>query len=279
MRTTLSAVLVIAFALVATTARAAALDPEERPLAGIAAGRVLSPDGRPVPGAFVSAIHVLDPTDPYAAYLLQAGKQGYAEHSESIAPGARDLVWIIVPRPGVTVRGRITGPDGRPVEGVKVGQYGHWTRSSASGSFAVEIPAYQTEILVRKEGYALLRLPRGSGEPLDVHLDAGATVTGRITGLTLEERARASIFVTPLRQDQPFIGQDGLGITNGRGTFRISHFPPGDWQIAVGVDGRVGRGKLTLAPGQTAASIDIAVPATPEVVVCTPPAPQARKPQ
>jgi len=102
-------------------------------------GRVLSPDGQPVPGADVYAIHILDPSSgsgyiPTVTRTDAAGRFSYERiedglytftaSSPDFARGALKRVTVpadgrldgleIVLQPGASISGRVVTPDGKP---------------------------------------------------------------------------------------------------------------------------------------------------------------------
>src|SRR6185369_1679583 len=104
-----------------------------------ASGRVLSPDGQPVPGAYVFAIHILDPTSGssyiptvtradaagrFSYELIEDGLYTFAATSQDFARGALKGVTVpaggrldgleVVLKPGATITGRVLTPDGKP---------------------------------------------------------------------------------------------------------------------------------------------------------------------
>lgn len=103
-------------------------DPQGRPIAGATARTffftnlpvVTGPDGR----------FEIDGVNPVAdSHSLQVTHPDYPAVSTNFEPGAAgEIVYLdIVLSPGTDVFGRVTGPDGKPVEGVQVGN----TRSGA----------------------------------------------------------------------------------------------------------------------------------------------------
>lgn len=119
----------------------------------------------------------------------------------------------------------------------------------------------------------LVLKPQPEGQPAAVEVRRApgvATVTGRISGLSAAELTR--IQVNALTADPGRLRLESLrGTTDGRGVFRIEHLAPGIWKVAAGLDdGRFAAGNVTIAPGQTAAVLDLTVLATAPVQVCTP---------
>jgi hypothetical protein len=251
--------------------------------AGAVAGRVVSPEGKAIPGALLALNAARQPLDAEGRFhaavpagtpvSLYAEAEGYTAVNRIVWPGD-DVEIVLAPQPVTEVRGRVLGPDGRPVAGAGVGPYGFLGRTAADGTFAVKLPPGNTEDLfqVRKPGFAPVTVPASAwrdGASIEVRLEAGATITGRISGLSAIELTRVQIDALTADPDAP-VGESVPGTTDGRGAFRIDHLAPGIWKVAAGLDGRFAEGKVTIVPGQTAVTFDLAVPATAPVQVCTP---------
>jgi hypothetical protein len=240
-------------------------------------GRVVTPDGKPAARAAVHDLDSVQSTEAdgdgrfrlgwiplnYPFVSLQAVWQGSSGGASQVPSGTKDLVLVLRQKAGEPVRGRILDPEGRPVAGAHLA--GSAAGSGANGSFVLDVPPGTNTIWVRKLGYASLWVPvPNDGRPLDLRLDTGATVTGRITGLTAAEETQVQITARHLDGPSVLVLNDGWGTTDGRGSFRIAHLAPGVWEVAASLDGRVGKFRLSL-PGQTAATLDFAVSASPPV--------------
>ena len=250
-------------------------------------GRVLTPDGKPAARAAVHDLDSVQSTEAdaegrfhlgwiplsYPFVTLQAVWQGSSGGASQVPSGTKDLTVVLRPKHGEQVRGRVLDPEGRPVAGAHLA--GSAAGSGADGSFVLDVSPGLDVFWVRKLGYASLWVPfPKDGRPVDLRLDTGATVTGQITGLTAAEEARVEVIAKRLDGPTNLLLNDGWGTIDGRGAFRIAHLAAGVWEVTAGLDGRVGVSRLTLVPGQTAATVDLAVAASPPVIVCTPAAPE-----
>jgi protocatechuate 3,4-dioxygenase beta subunit len=227
------------------------------------AGRVLDPDGRPVPGARVvvdAAIPggVRAVSDREGRYRLEAVAAG--QHWLSAArPGATLRAVVRVHLPSVerldlvllgtaTLRGRVTDArTGNPIEGARVvaGTGNGWDeqRQSASaptdaaGGYAIETlrPGRIMFVTVEKDGWIQaepsdhrIRLEEAGGAVVDLEMLPAARIEGVVTG-----------------PDGPVVGaevsaagSDGVpGVTDLAGRYRLTPLRGGEVRVVVGAAG------------------------------------------
>lgn len=182
-----------------------------------ATGRVLSPDGEPVPGALVYAIHILDPSGDgaYPAKAVHADASGrfsydslddglytFTAHSPDYArgivkgvtvpPGGRiDDLEIVLER-GEAITGQVITADGKPAAGARVEslELMRSTITDAEGLFRLAgIPrgTPRVGLIASREGYETAReitAPGASG----VILVLAPKVTVQVRGRVLAEQ-------------------------------------------------------------------------------------------
>jgi Carboxypeptidase regulatory-like domain len=154
--------------------------------------------------------------------------------------------------------GRVLGPDGAPIERALVypGSGGEtWTL--ADGSFELQLPpGEETDLWVSKTGFALHQsqvhpdtVPAGG---LEIRLEHGGTVTGRVLGLNPEERSR--------RIEVQLTGTDGPALSTSLrsdATFQFDHVAPGAWDLRVSTSARFAETSLVLAPEPAEVAVEI----------------------
>ena len=260
----------------------------------VVSGRVLDASGLAVDGARLSVVEqgaagpmrfgrglVISGGDgSYRLEGVEPGQRSVAAEHEDYPRAVRDLevrpgdnrLDIRLGR-GVEVEGLVLDVAGRPVEGAAVelvaaGSFrgGSQATSDAAGAFrfvGVAPGAYRLQ--GRKPGFATASLPEEvqvGALPvggLELRLDAGGAIRGRLVGLTPEEISRARVLALP--------GTGGSGVrldlAAGRvdytGEYRIEPLAPGDWTVIAEVSdgGRRAQGRATLAPGTSEAVLDL----------------------
>jgi protocatechuate 3,4-dioxygenase beta subunit len=251
-------------------------------------GRVVDGEGRPVAGAWVRPVedrgvrtfgrisasattdgdgrYVLDglPTGPRSiAAEDDQGRRGVGEIDVRAGENRLDIRLS----GGAEVAGRVVDAEGAPVAGAEVmllaGGRG-WTRrqttTGGDGGFrfeAVEDGEYR--VRASKQGHATAESEpvRVAGAPvggLEVRLQAGGAIVGRVLGLEADALARVEIAAArtqamdykPTRVDY-------------EGRYRIAPVAPGEWRVWAEVPntGRRAEGRVTLAPGASEATLDL----------------------
>jgi protocatechuate 3,4-dioxygenase beta subunit len=155
------------------------------------------------------------------------------------------------------VQGRVVGPDGAPVEQALIAAFGAQTWSLPDGSFELRLPPGEAmEIQVNKPGFALLSATVDPANPppggIELRLEHGTTVAGRVLGLAAAEREpRTEIQLA----DE---GDTRLhSALRSDGTFQIDHVAPGTWEVQVLTETRTAHLSLVVEPGQTEVSVEI----------------------
>jgi Carboxypeptidase regulatory-like domain len=181
---------------------------------------------------------------------LIALKKGYAVgRAKLAASGTAGAVVITLPR-GLAVKGRVTSTDGRPLGDVAISvaeagpilsfqslaslrdkDAAAWARTDADGRFALQLQPVVHQLFFSKQGRAPKLVdgfdPR-AGEDLDVVLDAGTEIRGRVVrsdgrgvggaNVTLQDRAQT-------------LG--GTALTEADGSFAIADLAPGAYELQV----------------------------------------------
>jgi uncharacterized GH25 family protein len=258
------------------------------PLGAVLTGQVFAPDGRPLVGARVGKVEgdagpvrIMhgNPTDGNGLYRLEGLQPGKvsieAKHDDypravkdtELEEGLNRLDLYF--EGGVEVSGRVVSTSGEPVADAvarlaAAGRFwgGPQTRTAADGSF--EMPGVQDgeyRLWVEAEGFADSdgkQQVRVAGEPvqgLEVRLDRGATIRGRVHGL--EPRDFGEVAVRA--EGASFAGFDDGASVDREGRYRIEHLLPGDYQVvaALSDSGRKATGRVTLEPGMLEATVDL----------------------
>jgi len=212
---------------------------------GSASGVWSGPDGR-----FVTMLNV-----PSEAVIIDAAKKGFPSGSSSqmrLSPGEKKAgVMITIPH-GIAFTGRVLDKDGKPLSGVAVdatestreggmpnirrmimstlGSRGDDViRTGTDGRFTVRLKEGTYDVNFKREGFAakLLRAQNvtASVKPVEVTLDPGAEITGRVTrgGAGVE-----GVNVTAISMDGT-----ASAVTQPDGTYRLTDLTPGQMMLAV----------------------------------------------
>jgi hypothetical protein len=245
------------------------------------AGRVQLADGTPVPGAWV-ALAAPDGRPFYVdthghgigaaadergafrldavgtgTYRLLVGATGLGQDgtcatlSDPIVAGATDVLVIVVP--GRSLRGRLLGAGGRPVEKVSVicdSEDGsslsrHVVTTGEDGTFVVRaMDATPHSLVAFGKETAAIRLHAVAGaDPVELQLAAGRTVTGVLVEADGKPVGGQELEVRRTSDDRMWIGSRQF-TTDAGGRFRI----PGLLAASYFVDFHVGAGGGT-GPG------------------------------
>ncbi len=256
------------------------------PPAAAVEGKVLSPDGQPVPDATVSVAqpaqndlpsfsslraatdgdgwYRLDGISP-GKQTLEARAEGYRRAVREIEAPPRTTTLDFELERGLEVSGRVVDDGGNPVPGAQIllsaGRFSvdaPRALSEADGSFRLSGLQDGTYMLrAAKDGYAPTDL-RGqtvtlAGAPvsgLEVRLSAGGTITGRLTGVEFSQLSRVRVWA-----DTEYYS----GRVDAEGSYQISHLSPGDWTVTAVVPDTPlhAEGHVTLEPGVSEARLDL----------------------
>ncbi|HYO12902.1 MAG TPA: carboxypeptidase regulatory-like domain-containing protein [Thermoanaerobaculia bacterium] len=264
-------------------------------MGAVVTGRVLGPDGAPVPGADVRVIQTSREETVYALAAggartdgegnyrlagIEEGRRSIAASHDDFQRAVKDLdvragenrLDLQLGR-GHPVTGRVVDAAGRPVADARVvlstRGFGHGgegpqeAASSADGSFRFPSVASGTYVLsASREGYAPGALPdpvQVGGAPvadLEVRLETGGTIRGRIKGLGFEALAGLNVFA---------VRSDGVGMEAGvrqggvdfEGAYTIEGVTPGDWMVMAMSGSGSARGRVTLPEGASEVSLDL----------------------
>jgi hypothetical protein len=254
---------------------------------GVVAGRVIDPDGAPIPGArvevWLSPGEIKATSGPDGSFRLAGADRGYFQvraSAEHFQPGAVEVYLadeelktdVVLEREGnlFEIAGRVLGPDGLPVEGALVAGSAAEAASARDGSFSLRLPEARfagTPLTVflsaRKEGLAPFRkdvvLSEARTEGLVIHLETGVRVSGRILGLTPAERKGVEATLSGLAEG----GNRPIEITassDAAGRFELGPVPPGSWLAAARSGHRRASRQIVLDPGQAEVSVDLTFP-------------------
>jgi large repetitive protein len=216
-------------------------------------GRVTTAAGEPVPAVRVGVSGSAASTNDDGLYWLEGAELGRQEvlflhpsHGRvvkpfEIQPGVNVL--DVTFEPGVEVAGRVVDDTGRPVPGARVeltpvnpfevrlyrdvtGEDGRFRLSPVlAGKYRLKAGA---------EGFTDTEQPGTlavAGEPvsnLEVALDKGAVLSGKILGLPAEDLAQVEV---EARDDSG--GETLAAWTDGRGRYEIRSLAPGDWTVTA----------------------------------------------
>lgn len=243
------------------------------------AGRVFAADGSPAAGARVYATQeggaAETVTDAQGRYRLEAVEPGWrelwADHPDlgearrrlELASGTRRLDLNLDGRGEPAIAGRVVGPDGEPLAGVRVqhGDFSTFETGEDGGFRIVQARGHllfgdETENLVLgREGYATLLYPfKSSSLPikgLEIRMEKSRDLTGRILGVEPAELARASIEAS--RKDDVHRGR-----IEPDGAFRFTDLGSGTWSVLASLGSRMAKRDVELGP--EGASLDLELP-------------------
>ncbi len=256
------------------------------PAGAIVHGRVLAPDGRPAIGAEVRPVTGESElvrfggarTDGNGSYRVEGLRPGavsieatHGDHPRvvrdlELKPGLQQLDLQF--EGGHEVSGTVSALDGTPVAGAIVGLApvgrrwgGSETHSGADGTFVV--PGLRNgsyELWAEAAGFAPAAGDRRveiADEPvhgLDVRLDPGAAVYGRITGIEPERFGGVRVHAEGAER-----GGFDSQVVDSNGTYRIEHLAPGTYDVVAELadSGRSARTSVVLDPGANDVRADI----------------------
>jgi len=252
----------------------------------VVVGQVLAPDGRPAIGAEVRKLDERpqefrfggSPTDGEGRYRLEGLGPGPASievvHRDypravrdlEVAPGVNNLDFVL--EGGVEVEGLVLAEDGAPIGGATVrllptGRYwgGPETSAEPDGRFRLSgVNDGDYTLWAGAEGYAAANGERHltvAGEPLrgiEVRLERGGAIVGRVSGLADDELSRVRVRA----EGGSFFGLEGTP-ADYRGEFRIDHLRPGTYDVVGEVTGTGKRAseRVELAEGQDETRVEL----------------------
>jgi hypothetical protein len=191
----------------------------------------------------------------------------------TLEPGTKEAVLDLQIPPEVEVEGKVFAPDGTPVDGVRLtfrsldkeapacaSVFEMTTSYEGDGSFSTELPEGRFTVLATVEGYAPtlqatpLTIAARPVKDLEVYLNPGSSLRGRLLGLRSEEADAASVKAT-----NGSVSQETKAAADG--TYRLDGLGPGDWSVSAGfgLEGSSRRlqTRIKLEPGQTEAVRDL----------------------
>lgn len=254
---------------------------------GVVEGRVLSPDGRPVPGAEVSVIEpstdgmgisrfsqLRAMTDGDGQYSIdgvppgprtvEANAEGYrrAVREVEVTPEPRSVDLVL--ERGLEVSGRVVDDAGNPVASVDVSLIAGQNffdapraMTGADGAFTIAgVQDGTYRLMARKEGYTLDGLGESvtvSGAPvagIELKLSSGGMITGRLSGVELNQLSRVRVWAN---------FEMNSGRVDPEGNYQIPNLRPGSWEVTAVVPNTSLRatGRVTLEPGAKEARLDL----------------------
>jgi hypothetical protein len=265
--------------------RAAAGEPGEEleirlEAGGTLSGRVLDETGTPVAGADLSldgpwtsmtksdreGSFSLDISfEEPAPAVLSAEMCGYETVRRELEDLAGELrIDLVLARGGdcTTIRGRVAGPDGAPVERALVARdyFAEQAWTAADGTFELSPGKGIRQITVKKPGFAEARLEvdpeEGPLDNLEIRLERGAVISGHLLGLSEEDRRRmiSVLLIRPSASAPPL---QVAAVRNG--TFRIEDVPSGTLRLDAWVGALLATRTVTMEPGQAELSVDLEV--------------------
>jgi len=182
---------------------------------------------------------------------LKRGYPGGKSSSMKLAAGEKKSgVTIIIPR-GIAVTGRVTDKDKKPLSGVGVEaiesandpmggmrrmvmtnlqqRADDTYRTGSDGTFSIRVKEGTYDLAFKREGYAAKNVRAtkvdSSIKPIDVVLDPGVEISGRIT------RGGAGVEGVNVRS----ISQDGMSsaVSGADGAFRLTDLTPGQMMLNI----------------------------------------------
>lgn len=242
------------------------------------AGKILATDGSPVAGVRVYASQdgkvpeaVTDARGRYRLTAVEPGaRELRAEHPDrgqarrrlDLAPGMNRLDLTLDGQREHAVAGRVIGPDGEPIARVRVEVPGFSTYSDAAGRFRLVFPRGILLLLpdildlqANREGYSPGDHPFKPSEMpiegLEIRLEAGRILTGRILGVEPERLADVEIGAEQ--------GEQGWnsGVVSPDGTYRIDDLGPGPWSVTATLETRVVRETVEVATAETTLDLNL----------------------
>jgi protocatechuate 3,4-dioxygenase beta subunit len=249
-------------------------------------GRITGPTGEPVAGADVRIVPhggergaAPARSDGEGRYRLEGIAEGRrklhvshpgflpAEREADVASGTSRLDFRL--ETGVEIAGRvISGASSSPVPGAEVRLLPmevrrptpvKTARSDPEGGFRFAgVPPGRYRLTAEKEGasggHAELQVGAGPAAPVEIRLQPGATLRGRLLGLSPRDLAQVELRAVDAA------GLARRGRVDFQGGYEISDVPPGLWTVVAqpGPSRAAVTGQVAVEPGQTEATLDLA---------------------
>jgi protocatechuate 3,4-dioxygenase beta subunit len=220
----------------------------------VLAGRISTTAGQPVSGARISAEGASEMSDDEGAYIVEGVPPGRVDvqvfhpayklfqREMVIQPGVNPL--DVTFEEGVEVSGRVTDAQGAPVVGARVALLRQvlrdWReyRESTGEDGVFHFPAVARggyRLHAGAEGYATTEVKRQIVveeplEGLEVVLQRGGTITGRILGLDPDQIPRLKVEAC-LDGGEPI-----LALVDADGHYEIRHLRPGDYLVQASLE-------------------------------------------
>ncbi|HEX4960575.1 MAG TPA: carboxypeptidase-like regulatory domain-containing protein [Thermoanaerobaculia bacterium] len=249
----------------------------------VVTGHLADLEGHPVGGAAISIsnseANAQTVSDSGGDYLLEGVAPGEQDllvthadyetvgrHVQIPAAGTRfDLA--LTPLPHLVIRGRVSGPDGAPIQGALVGASGSYrTSTEADGSFVLPVVRGSYNLLAEKDGLApaetgTLTITDRSLDGLEIRLGHGRTLTGRIRGLDPAAVSGISVIVMTAAANVV----EAQALIDSGGSFEVANLPPGEWLLSARTGERRVADRFTPPAGSSGVERDIEFPPVFEV--------------
>lgn|GEM_PF-2282513 len=161
--------------------------------------------------------------------------------------GMRLNLMLLSPKSRLEARGRVTDPDGVPVEGAIVTGSGTRTATLADGSFAVRVDKGAGRLVAEKEGFAAtaldVKVENRSLEGLEIRLGHGLTLRGRVLGVDPAAVTESCISVSTQNGET-------LASIDSAGQFEVHNLPSEEWSLSARAGDRQAEDLFTPPPGQ-----------------------------
>lgn len=249
------------------------------------AGTVLDEDGEPVPGATLEAWTGTSVSQTVAgddgSFRLEgvgSGRGSLHAEADGYWPGSLSVLveeeessgWVVTLRKkySIEVRGHVLDPDGLPVGAALVSVPGgdaNPVHSADDGTFAIRIPEHTADgdllLQAEKSGFVpareIVAPDRHPLEDLELRLQTGALVIGRVTGL--DQRELASAYIADAEGNRELDSR--AEPVDASGTFRIGPVPAGAWRATVTTpEGSKGEARVEIEPGDSEVLVEVEVP-------------------
>lgn len=233
-------------------------------------GRISTTAGHPVSGARISAESAAEMSDDEGTYTVEGVPLGRTDihvfhpeyklfrHAMLIQPGVNSL--DITFEEGMEVSGRVIDSQGAPVLGARVALFRQVSRdwreyrehTDEDGTFHFpSVARGRYRLRVSADSYATIEVKRQivvEEEPLDrleVVLQRGGVITGRVLGLEADQLSRVE--VTAQRED----GEPVPAFVDAGGFYEIRHLQPGDYLVQAALESgtRHVQARVPLLPG------------------------------